>query len=550
MKPEEIVRRQHMAESSRNVLEEILDLIERYIAPYRGKFFKDERSESSIEWRRPFVYDSTAIVSAQHLASSLHSSLTSPSTRWFDYKFQDKELKDSKVGKEWLEECAKLVYTALQESNFNIEINEVYQDLVDFGTAAIMEEMEEIDGEEELVFKSIPMKEIFFDEDHKGNVVNFYRKFEWTVLQIITRFGEENLPDSFKDEYKSEGYNNDKKHVVILGIYKRFDIDQKAAKGKKNLAAKKRPYGWAYVLETDPSMILGEEGGYYEMPVFVPRWRTTSSSMWGNSPAMLALSDTLTLNRMIELDLIATEKALDPPILTTARGLVGDLNLNAGGLNTVRDINEMTTFESKARFDVTDNRIARVQNNIKEYFFINQLMLPPMGGTPATATEITIRMQQLERLIGPTLGRLQNDLLDKVVTRTFRILARKGLLPEVPEEIRDTEGGFEIQYSGPLAKTQEASQVQRIVNWVATAGQIAEFDPEVLDNIDFDGVLKETGSLAGIPEKLLKDPKVVASERQERQQQQEQMMQAQQQAAEGAAMQEVGKGQQAIQEAE
>jgi hypothetical protein len=529
-----------MAESNRYVVEEMWDWVERYIAPYRGRFFKDERSESSVEWRRPWVYDATAVMSAQHLASSLHSSLTSPSIRWFDLRFKQDELNDNDEAREWLEECAKVVYTALQDSNFNVEINETYQDMVDFGTSALVEEIEMVDGKEELVFRSVPLKEFYFDQDHRGRVLNFYRKLEWTPLQIVNRFGKDGVPKELVEEIESDGYNNDKKYVVIFGIYRRNEVSLEETRNKVALAPEKRPYGWRYVMERDATP-LGEEGGYYEMPAFVPRWRTTSSSMWGNSPGMLALSDTMTLNRYIELNMVAAEKALDPPTLTSQRGLIGDLDLNAGGLTVCRDINELTVFESKARFDVTYQEMQRLQMNIKEYFFINQLMLPPMEGTPPTATEIGARMAQLERLIGPTLGRIQSDLLDPIVSRTFRIEFRRGNLPEMPDVVAELGGRFEVEYTGPMAKTQEASQVSGVERWLTLVGGMAQLNPEVLDVPDWDEIVKQVGQNIGVSAKLMKPTDELIEARAERAAKQQMMEQAQ-------MMQEMGAGQQAMEQ--
>jgi len=92
---------------------------------------------------------------------------------------------------------------------------------------------------------------------------------------------------------------------------------------------------------------LGDEGGYFEMPAFVPRWRKTAGSQWGYSPAMVCLSDVLTLNQLVELILIAGEKVVDPPVLGRRRGVFGDVDLRAGGYTTVADEKSITVFESK-----------------------------------------------------------------------------------------------------------------------------------------------------------------------------------------------------------
>ena len=141
MSPELICRRFHAVQNTRTLVDDMWYAIERYIAPYRGQFFKDDHTEGSVEWRRPFVYDATAIMASQNLASSLHSRLTSASAKWFGMRFKQDELNDNKEALEWLEECSELCYEALQNSNFNVEVNETYQDLVNFGTSVIIEEL-------------------------------------------------------------------------------------------------------------------------------------------------------------------------------------------------------------------------------------------------------------------------------------------------------------------------------------------------------------------------------------------------------------------------
>ena len=56
MKTQDIISRVKKLESMRTIVQDTWDEIERYIAPYRGRFFKDERSENSIEWRRPWIF--------------------------------------------------------------------------------------------------------------------------------------------------------------------------------------------------------------------------------------------------------------------------------------------------------------------------------------------------------------------------------------------------------------------------------------------------------------------------------------------------------------
>ena len=535
MTPELICRRFQAVQTTRTLVDDMWYAIERYIAPYRGQFFKDDHTEGSVEWRRPFVYDATAVMASQNLASSLHSRLTSASAKWFGMRFKQDELNDNKEALEWLEVCSELCYEALQNSNFNVEVNETYQDLVNFGTSVIIEELNNDDGDDaQINFKSVPIKECYFEEDHKGEVLCFYRHLQWTPRQMLDFF-KEDLPENYREMAAVENTDTEKRIDIIFSIYRRLDVDVDVT---GVLSAEKRPWGYRYVTLND-CQAIGPEGGYYEKPAMVPRWRKTSGSMWGNSPAMVALADTLTLNRTIELNLTAVEKNLDPPILTSNRGLIGDMNMQAGGLNVARNVDDVKPFTTNAKFEVTYQEMNRLRENIESYFFIPQLILPPMEGTPATATEISVRMQQLEALIGPTLGRLQTDLLDPIVTRTFAILSRANKLPEMPEIVAEMEGRVEIEYISPIAKTQEASNVASIERYLMMVGNLAQIFPEAADIPDIDEAMRQVQRMLGVSAKLSKDQGQIDKTRNDRAKQQQAMQQ-------GAAMEQMGKGQQAL----
>lgn len=543
MTPEQIIHRYQAIKGNRQIVNDIWDSIELYIAPYRGRFFKDERSENSVAWRRPFVYDATAIMASQNLASSLHSRLTSASTMWFGLKFKEDELNDNKDAITWLEACGKLVYDALQTSNFNVEINETYQDLVNYGTSVIMEELNtDTNDDAVLNFRSIPIKECYFEQDHKGGILNFYRHLQWTPKQMLDFFGKDGLPKEYLEKAEDPMHEPDNKVDIIFSIYRRTEI--KYDPNAKALSDDKRPWGYRYVT-LNAAEELGDGGGYYENPCFIPRWRKTSSSMWGNSPAMVALADTLTLNRTIELNLTAVEKVIDPPILTTNRGLIGDLNLQAGGLSVTRNIDDVKPFQSGSRFEITYQEMDRLRQNIENYFFIPQLILPPMQdqGNPATATEISVRMQQLEALIGPTLGRLQVDLLDPCINRTFAILSRAGVFPDMPDVVAELKGRVDIEYTSPIAKTQEASNVQAIERFLGTIIGMAQANPDLLDIPNWNEAFKSLADMMGVPAKILNSMEEIKAIQDQRKKQQAA-------AEQGAAMQQMGQGMQEMQAAQ
>ena len=143
------------------------------------------------------------------------------------------------------------------------------------------------------------------------------------------------------------------------------------------------------------------------MPAYVLRWGRAAGSKFGYSPAINCLSDILTLNQLVEFTLKAAEKVIDPPVLSRQRGVIGDLDLYPGGNTVVRDPRDVVPFESGARFDVSNIEREKLIETIRQSFFVDQLELKQ---SPAmTATEVNVRYELMQKLLGPALSRMPSS---------------------------------------------------------------------------------------------------------------------------------------------
>jgi hypothetical protein len=536
MKNEQIIKRLEHLTSERKTIDSTWQTIEKYITPYRGQFFEDQSSEHEQNWRKREIFDSTAVNACQTLSASIHGSITSPAFRWFDLQFRVDQLNQTQEAKEWLDDTADRIYNALQESNFNLEVGECYTDLVSYGTSVVLEEFtgDELTGENiELTFSAVPIKEAYFEEDHKGGISTFYRRLMWTPSQIISKFGEENVPEKI-NALQASG-KTDRLEVVYC-IWKRKGINDVDG----IVAPDKRPYAYRYLLK-EGCCELGEEGGYYEMPAYAPRWRKTSESKWGNSPAMNALNDVLTLNELVELILRSAEKVIDPPWVTTMNNIMSDLDMRPAGLNVVRDPSKLMPMNSAARFDVSQLQKSDLVQAIQKAFYMDQLQLKD---SPAmTATETMARMELMQRTLGPTLGRLQSDLLDPLISRTLNILFRSGQLKELPESLKQNGGDIDVSYVGSLSRSQKMDGIANVERYLGLLGGIAQFKPEVLDLFNQDKAARDLGVDLNIPAAYLNSDEDVEALRQQRAEQQQAQFEAENMKMGGEAMQAVGKGQ-------
>ena len=354
-------------------------------------------------------------------------------------------------------------------------------------------------------------------------------------------------PDDIKELAENNSDTSEKKEVVFC-IYPREGY--KDIKTNKKLSSLNRPYGHIYFMKNDGHR-LSEEGGYYEMPAYVPKWRKTNDSMWGNSPAMLVLSDIKTLNDLVELTLSQLAKVVDPPSFVTERGLLSDLDLEPGGLSVIRSKDDYWQYQSSAQFQPGELKIERLQLAIRRAFMVDQLELKE---SPAmSATEANIRYELMQRLLGPTLGRLKSDLFDPMIERTVKILFRAGQFPEMPPLVQELEGQFDIEYTGPLAKAQRAQTALAMEDWsmriIELASQMGQASPEKAEQIlgvaDWDKFVEELADIKGIPPSVLTDKNVRAIEKQKREAAQANANKAASMQQHGDAAKSLGEGMQA-----
>lgn len=140
-----------------------------------------------------------------------------------------------------------------------------------------------------------------------------------------------------------------------------------------------------------------------------------------------------------------------------------------------------------------------------------------------TATEIERRWETMRRVLGPTLGRLKVEWLAKIIDRTFAIMLRRGAFLPMPDAL--AQGGeIDVEYEGPLARSQKSTRVSAFGEWLAVMGPLSEAKPEVLDVYDFDKVALDLGRAVALPAKWEREPEQIAEIRDAR-------MKAQQQAA-------------------
>ena len=456
------------------------------------------------------VYDSTGIHSLQILAASLHGSLTSPSTKWFGLRFREDALNEDKEAKDWLEKCSKGMFQEFGKSNFSTEVAEAYQDMVGFGTAALQFDVKTkeatFDG---FNFRACHLAEVVVAESVEGRIDTVFRKLTLSARQAHQKFGD----DCGEKSMKALETDPDKEFDYIQAVFPR------ELKGEAAMVAPPSQRPWAcYFISVDDKKIC-KESGYYELPFMVPRWSKTTGDVYGFGPGCVARPDIKTLNEARKLAMKAWEKSIDPPLKALQNGILGKIDMRPSTVTYVRDMNNLEPLVNATNWNADQLMLTDVRASVRRIFFSDQLELN--DGPQMTATEVQVRYELMQRLLGPTLGRLQSEFLNPIVERAFYSMLRGNALPPMPEILQEVGGDLDIEYVGPLARSQKMDEVTGIQRAIDGIMQLAQVNPEVLDIVDVDKAGRTISDRLGAPADILRGVEQVAEMRQQRQQQQQ-----------------------------
>lgn len=426
------------------------------------------------------LYDSTSIHSNELLASALHSMLTNPSSVWFGLSTGDKELDKIKEVRQWLQNAVMKMIRTLNNSNFQEEIHETYVDLGGIGTN-ILDILE--DDEEVVRFKSRPIYEGYIEENNRGVVDTLYTCYEWTLRQIVQEFGEDVLKEyDLKRTYET---NPETKYEIIHG--------------REPISPTSKRFASFHVLKLK-KMLLAERN-YNELPYAVPRWTKISGEKYGRCPGMKALPDIKMLNQMMRTAIRAAQKAADPPLMVPDNGFLLPIRTTPGGTNIYRAgmKDRIEPLIHNARVDINADMIEQIRVRVRQAFFIDQLQL--QDGPQMTATEVMQRTEEQLRMMGPIIGRFNNELLKPIIDRLFNIMFRKQLFDDVPEILAERD--LEVRYISQISKAQRASEADTFTRVVQSIAPIIEAQPQVFENFNGDEILRYHAEIFGLPEEML-----------------------------------------------
>lgn len=493
----------------------------RFVAPTSGNFAEDANTKRGQKIDHKTILDNTAARAVDILSAGMMSGLTSPSRSWFELTLDGPQEQLTHNVSTWLYDVKQIIERVFAKSNLYATLRNFYEEMAVFCTAVFL-----VEEDYDTVIHCVPMTigEFMLAHDARGRVDTYAREFAMTTAQMVSEFGYENVPQRVQQEYVNKKYNNT--HTVRHLIAP--NRDRKYGKiGNKNM-----PFVSVYWTDGHPRFL--RESGYEDFPVIASRWELKRpNDSYGRGPGWRVLGDVKMLQKMQKKKLEALDKSIDPPLMVS-NNVQGEVNLLPGGLtryNSTTDAAVKPIYQVQPDLQNTEYSIEKTRKSISEQFFADLfLMISNVDAGKMTATEVAERAQEKMMILGPVLERLKNELLDPLIERAFNICNRAGILPPPPEEIQGRE--LQVSYISMIAQAQKATGLNSIRQAAQFAAELAQIQAatgsEVLDNVDFDGALREGLAAIGATPKMVRAEEDVQAARENRAKQQQALAQQEQ----------------------
>lgn len=460
----------------------------------------NKQTEGSKNQNEGQVFDSTAPQAVSKFASNLQSSLVPPMKTWI--KLQPGEAvpkQNQNQAAVQLEDIGKALFRNLQNSNFDTQISEAFHDLA-AGTGALL--VQPGTRSNPFTFVAVPMAQLWLEEVADGRVGAVFRRHEVAGRGIRDVWKDAILPPGLAKMIDEKP--DDKIQLIEMTLPERVKILQKGENGRLSYVDVD---GYRYtVLAIYEGKTRIVERKQRSNPWVVFRWSVVPGEVYGRGPLLQALADIKTLNKTKELTLKNAAMAIAGAWSVVDDGVinVNTIKIYPGAKIPVSS-NEggalgptIKRLEAGGNFDVSQLIIQELKRSINEMLFADPL--GPIDLPVKSATEVSLRQQELAKRIGSAFGRLQYELIAPLINRLLHIMEELGLIDL--QSYRVDGQVIAIQHISPLAMAQDEEQLMAIMRYAQFMRET--FGPELaLMMMDPQKLGESIGKLLNVPTELL-----------------------------------------------
>lgn len=429
------------------------------------------------------ILDSSTSIAIRSFASGMMAGATNPVYKWFKAGIKNYDIKHDYSVKDWCTKLSTLLMTIFAESNF---YNSLPYNYLLFGVFGISAMSIELDYENVINCKVLPLGSYKIAKDHRGVVNTLYRFYSDTVNNVVERFGIENVSNKVKRMYEKGNYE------TSVDLVHAVEPNQDYQKGS-NFSNKKKFLSVYYEKKSTKDKFL-ERKGFRRFPFVVFEASVNGEDVYPSEcPGIISFPDVKQLMGMVKKYHMALAKIVSPQLKGPSK-FKGASIIDAPASYVAVDETQGNKLEPIYQVNPQVLAIKQDINEIKQIIgqiFYNHIfaMFANEGqAQPKTAYEWSLRKEESSVHISPLLQQIHSGL-KQIIEIVFDICDEVGILPAAPEQIQDKE--IDIEFVSSLAQAQKAYAIggmERFVTYVsniaATAEPTARYKVNWFENID------------------------------------------------------------------
>jgi hypothetical protein len=473
-----------------------------FIAP---DSYEDPASQQTNDGARKdsAIVNNTPTLALLTAVAGLVDGTCSPTERWIELEAADPELQKLHNVQVYCQEATDRLLSELARSNYYKNVPEDFLALLGYGTCASWM-AERFTGDALFSFQSQPIGSYYIAQSFEREVNEFARDLRMSADQMVATFGNK-VSSSVMEAYKSD--RGQQEFPVVHIVHQNADHNPM----QDALAADKPWRSCYYETKATDSKEMLEVSGFSVFPVACARWSTVGANPWGYGCGRLAIGDSRALMAMEVDAATAVEMQVRPPMLAPA-GV--EVNLIPGQVTYAVDDRAGQKVEPllNVQHDLSHStqKINEHEERIDRAFMVNIFMMIANADGEMTATEVMERANEKRLALTPIL-RVGEEYHKPIIRFAYMVAGRRGRLPEVPPELEGQE--LKIVLKSVLFQAAEMQRSTATRGSVAFVTQVGATVPSVLDNVNWDKMVREDFRRNNVPADLLLPEEEVARRR-------------------------------------
>jgi hypothetical protein len=500
---ETILREQGEMEARRSNWDQLWQEVATLLLPRQADFLLSSTAFAGFNQGTPrteAIFEETAMLALDHGCAVFEGEVIPQGGTWQRLEARNPDLMKKRHVAVWFEQLGNRLFALRNSpySRFAIETHESVASLLSFGMQAMTTEAltDPFGRKIGLKYKSEHIGQIYV----RGDVT--HKKFNLTHGAAMKLWREDQWPPCVRkaaEDSTGKKLNEEATYVQRLAPMPREHYDP------IRIDYKGKPIASCIVCVDDKAIV--EIGGFRTRPTTVSLYEKSPMEDYGRCPGINVLPS-IRAAQEIKRDLVTAINFMARPALGAHDDLLDQLIMYApGGISygAIDDRGNPLIKELLEQADISGpaQLLAETQKVIQRAFFEDLYIVRQELKSHISATEQLQRDAQRGIMLAP-LKRQESEWFTLQTERELDLMNEMGMLDDMPVEVQDEGGVYQIVYDNPLATARAAQGAQAFYTLLAQVTPLMQIEgstaiEDFTREYPMSRVLPELGRIHGVP---------------------------------------------------